>query len=62
MTFKYFRYEIEAVLTLEALRGEVGQIDTHHPSVFFGFKSLLLDRLLEALVQLFLVCVHIFWH
>ena len=32
------------------------------PLDFFGFKFLLLDRLPKALVQLFLVCEHIFWH
>ena len=47
-------------LTLEALgRGEGGQIDPS-PSIFFGFKFLLLDRLSKALAQLFLVCEHIF--
>ena len=39
--------------------GDGGQIDS--PSLnFFGFKFLLLDRLSNALVQLFLVCQHIF--
>ena len=43
-------------LTLEALGqggGGWGQIDP--PSIFFGFKFLLLDRLSKALVQLFFV-------
>ena len=45
-------------LILEALRRGGGQIDP--PSIFFGFKFLLLDRLSKALAQLFLVCEHIF--
>ena len=37
----------------------INQIDPP-PLDFFGFKFLLLDRLLKALAQLFLVCEHIF--
>ena len=46
--------------TLEALKG--GGVKLTPPSIFFGFKFLLLDRLSKALAQLFLVCEHIFWH
>ena len=40
-----------SLLTLEALRGA-----KLTPSIFFGFKFMLLDRLSKALAQLFLVC------
>ena len=46
-------------LTLEALGGG-GGVKLTPPLDFFGFKFLLLDRLPKALVQLFLVCEHIF--
>ena len=48
-------------LTLEALRG--GGVELTSPLRFFlAINFLLLDRLSNALSQLFLVCEHIFWH
>ena len=64
-TFDEPRKIIAKALTLEALRGWGGGGGSNWPPPlleFFGFKILLLNRLLKALAQLFLVCEHIFWH